>query len=176
MPGKGPVLMAEQTRKLRLEMHRLVTNGMAEQKALLEIFPQDSNRARRLKVWKEKGLWPIPKTELEKLYDVEHSITAETSPQRLQSDKTPSLSDVDIVERCLPKESFEKRAREILDNIETKKYEWTGKGKVKENKTAILAGRMPLDLVQGIKALEGKVTDHMEKALRLYLKIVKAGE
>lgn len=56
-------VFAEQTREDRLQFQFLVDGGMSESKALRKIFPNDSNRSRKLKVWKDRGLFPVPRSE-----------------------------------------------------------------------------------------------------------------
>ena len=57
-------LLAEQSRDIRLEMHKLMEGGLSEREALKRALPDDSNRSRRLKTWKNKGLFPVPADEL----------------------------------------------------------------------------------------------------------------
>ena len=62
---KSTELIAEETRELRLRLKALIDSGMSKSKALLKVFPNDSNRSRRLKFWEKEGLFPISEAELE---------------------------------------------------------------------------------------------------------------
>ena len=66
-------------------------------------------------------------------------------------------------------------ARKILDAIEVHHREWTGgrNRKYSTLKTRVIAGRMPVDLINQINQFKGSKTFHLERALRLYLKIMK---
>ncbi len=65
--------------------------------------------------------------------------------------------------------------RKILDSIEVHKKPWTGGRRKKYAiiKTRVIAGRIPVDLLNEINRFPGSKTDHLEKALRLYVQIMK---
>jgi len=50
----------------------------------------------------------------------------------------------------------------------------TAKGRESTLKTSMIAARFPNDLVTELKALGVRVSHHLEKALRLYLKVLKS--
>ena len=67
-------------------------------------------------------------------------------------------------------------ARKILDSIEVDHEEWTG-GRMKKYstiKTRVFAGRLPVDPLNGIHQFKGSNTFHLERALRLYVKVMGA--
>jgi hypothetical protein len=56
--------LKEDSRLVRIEMDRLIREeGLIEKDALAKVLPKDSNRARKLAVWKKKGWWPLPKDD-----------------------------------------------------------------------------------------------------------------
>lgn len=57
--------LARRSRKDRFKLQQLIDSGMTEGAALAEVFPKDSNRSKKLKTWREKGLFPIPDSERE---------------------------------------------------------------------------------------------------------------
>ena len=64
--------------------------------------------------------------------------------------------------------------RMILDQIEVRKKEWTG-GRRKQYstvKTKVIAARVPVDLINEIHRFTGSDTYHLERALRLYVKVL----
>ncbi len=64
--------------------------------------------------------------------------------------------------------------RKILDSIEVHHKEWTG-GRMKKYstlKTKVFAGRLPVDLLNEIHKFRGSNTYHLERALRLYVKVM----
>lgn len=57
---KSTELIAQETREIRLKMWGLVKAGKSESAALREVMPDDTNRQRKLKNWKARGLLPPP--------------------------------------------------------------------------------------------------------------------
>lgn len=73
---------AQQTLETRLKVHELVSSGMSESQALNTVLPKDTNRSRKLKSWKERGLWPISEHELTQARTVtEHTVTQQVDNQ-----------------------------------------------------------------------------------------------
>lgn len=71
-----------------------------------------------------------------------------------------------------------KKAREILESTKVLEKEWTG-GRMKKHSTAkkkILGGRMPIEIINEANRLKGWKTYDLQRALRFYLKVLKAGE
>ena len=69
-----------------------------------------------------------------------------------------------------------KKTGEILETIEIAEREWTGRGKKGTQNLVLIGGKLPPDIVEEVRALKGPVTHHLERALRLYLKVLKATE
>jgi hypothetical protein len=66
--------------------------------------------------------------------------------------------------------------RKILDKIEVHNKEWTG-GRMKKYavvKIKTLSGRLPVDLLNEIHKFKGSNTYHLERALRLYVRLMGA--
>ncbi len=62
-----------------------------------------------------------------------------------------------------------------MDKIEVHHREWSG-GRTRKYstvKTRILAGRLPVDLLNEVHRFKGSNTYHLERALRLYVKVMK---
>jgi len=80
----------------------------------------------------------------------------------------PELSEKEIL----------KKVRKILDTIEIHEKEWTGGRRKKRStvKTRIFGGRLPTALINEIHEFKGSNTYHLERALRLYVKVMKAGQ
>jgi hypothetical protein len=64
--------------------------------------------------------------------------------------------------------------RKILDKIEVRKREWPGgrRKKYSETKTKVIAARLPVDLLNRIHEFKGYDREHLERAMRLYVKIM----
>ncbi len=67
-------------------------------------------------------------------------------------------------------------AKRILDLIEPHEKEWTGTRlkKFSTMKTRTLAGCIPVELLNEINRLKGTKTYYVERALRLYVKVMNA--
>lgn len=65
-------------------------------------------------------------------------------------------------------------ARTILEKIQTREKEYTGGcyKKMSTVKTKIVGARLPVDLINELNRLGGSKTYHLERAVRLYLKIL----
>lgn len=72
--------LAKRTRKERCLLHLLTIEGGNEREALLKVMPEDSNRSRKLKIWRDKGLFPVPEEELQEYYaDLSEKDTVRTT-------------------------------------------------------------------------------------------------
>ena len=68
-----------------------------------------------------------------------------------------------------------RRTKKILDSIEVHHREWSD-GRTRKYstiKTKVIAGRLPVGLLNEIHRFKGSDTYHLEKALRLYVQIMK---
>jgi len=83
------------------------------------------------------------------------------------------------VERLeLTEEEVLREAFKILQGLPVRKRQLTGtRGKrLSTVKTKILAGRMPTDLINELRSLKGSYSEHLERALKFYVKVIKAGK
>jgi hypothetical protein len=146
-------------------------SGMDEQtatrQALLKVLPRGTkgsdNRAKELAQWKKYKLWPPPEIRDS---DGTESPANKTNDADIQSaaNTNQEPSENEII-RC---------AKEILmRNIDVAERPTTAKGRPSTLPTIMVAARFPSDLVAQLEALGGRKSHHLEKALKLYLKIVK---
>ncbi len=65
--------------------------------------------------------------------------------------------------------------RKILDEIEVHRREYGGQKPqiFSSYKTRVIAGRMPVEVINQINRMKGSKTFHLERALRLYVKAMK---
>ncbi|MFC1833245.1 hypothetical protein ACFL2Q_00755 [Thermodesulfobacteriota bacterium] len=63
----------------------------------------------------------------------------------------------------------------LTDNIHVKERLWTGAGSKGLNNLRKIEGKIPEELVEEVRSLDGPVTHHLERAVRLYLDVLKAG-
>lgn len=76
-----------------------------------------------------------------------------------------SLTDSDLLR--LTKDYLNREIR-VKDRL------WTGCGSKGLNKLKKIEGKIPEDMVDDIRTLSGAVTHHLERAVRLYLKVLKS--
>jgi hypothetical protein len=153
-PGESPE--EKVSRILALARQKMIS----PEEARREIMKGDTNAARNLRRWKKLGLWPPHIDTLDKLSKTEKNL----------KEPEPSIDEVISKGRALMV------AKDILDNeIKVGRIEeWTGQGRKGTQNLQMLGAKLPNDLVAEIKALGGKITDHVEKALKLYLRVLKA--
>jgi hypothetical protein len=151
MPGKTTEAIAAERPTIRLEMHRLmVQEGLSESKALARVLPDDRNRTKKLRRWKEKGLWPVPESELEGY-------------------GTPAVENREA--------EILKKIRTMIDKIQLKdRVGLTAPGRESSVKSVMIALRIPTTLDEDLKRLGGVKSRHVEKAITLYVKAMKADE
>jgi len=160
----------------------------AELKAVKMVYSGAKNSSTTLRIWKKYGLWPPPEEMLsERKAGVKREeqsrnqgknglkVISGGANKRLKSLKEhaengrhdPELSEKKILQSI----------RKILEKIEVHHKEWTG-GRMKKYstlKTRVFAGRLPVDLINEIHKLKGSNTFYLERALRLYVKVMGAG-
>ena len=94
MPVKMPDKREEQAKKIRLEMHRLMEQeGLSENEALARALPEDRNRTKKLRRWKQKGLWPLSNS----VSLLDHSVNSDMHC----ASKTGELSEKDLLKKLL---------------------------------------------------------------------------
>jgi len=132
------------------------SQGLADDAALKQALilgiperePGWKSRPRQLELWKKHDLWPPP----------------ELSHADALRFRKPPLSEAELL----------RRAKEILmQDVTVAERPTTAPGRLSTLKTQMLAARFPVDLVEELEALGGRKSHHMEKALRLYLKLMK---
>jgi hypothetical protein len=155
----------------------------AELKAVKIVYPGDKNSSTTLRTWKEYGLWPPsgqasgnmgPGTSRAESRNQEGHhlklIPGNGGKRRRLKEHTadrnqrPEISEKEVLQMM----------RKILDTIEVHHKEWTG-GRLKKystTKTRVFAGRLPVNLINEIHKFKGSNTYHLERALRLYVKVM----
>jgi len=162
MASKTSETMAERTRKIRLEVHRLMTEeSLSENEALSKALPGDRNRTKALKRWKANGLWPVPESEIRGVGErSESGSQAPVNSERQRMSQTALL----------------RKVRRMLHTIEPaeRPIGATAKGRKSPLQTDMIAIRIPQTLHEELKALGGLKSRHIEKAIMLYVRAMKA--
>ena len=79
--------------------------------------------------------------------------------------------------REIARDALLKKVHAIIESeIRVQPREWTGPGRKGMNDLKRITGKLPTDLVEEIEALDELKTHAMEKALRLYLMVIKAAK
>jgi hypothetical protein len=154
----------------------------AELQAIKRVYPSDKNSSTTLNIWKKYGLWPVTEEMLRSgIFGEDQSNNqgrnglsvisggAAKKPGKLKDPSEKGFLDSDLSE-----EEILRGARKILDAIEVHHREWSGgrNRKYSTIKTKLIAGRMPVDLLNDIHKFKGSNTYHLERALRLYVKVI----
>jgi len=160
------------------ELERGADPRQAELRAAKKVYPGDRNSSTTLRIWQEYGLWP-PSEEILNGGDIGKDESRHQGKNGLKvitgaGRKVRRLMDSSEISE---KEILQ-MVREILDKIEVHHKEWSG-GRTRKYstiKTRVLAGRLPVDLLNEIHRFKGSNTYHLERALRLYVKVMKASD
>jgi hypothetical protein len=147
----------------------------AELKAVKKVYPGDKNSSTTLRIWKEYSLWPPPEELLngrivgnDSRFQGKNGLKVIPGLGRVRRVIDASqLSEKDIL----------KRVGKILDTIEVHKRERGTGGRRKIyslTRTKIIAARIPVDLLNEIHRFRGSNSYHLERALRLYVKVMGA--
>jgi hypothetical protein len=159
--------------------HENLRSGMDEtaaiNEALRKVLPRGTkgsdNRPRELEQWEKYNLWPPPEVE------GPAGVDAAPQPTAPPSDKArPATAVKQRVSRAqaLSEAQIILQAKEILmRNIDVAERPTTAKGRPSTLPTTMIAGRFPTELVRQLEALGGRKSHHLEKALKLYLKLIK---
>jgi hypothetical protein len=148
---------ADGSLETRLEMHRLmVEEGLSDRGALRRVMPDDRNRWAKLKRWEEKGLWPLHENDL---------LPQDNSDIQRQA-VNDGLSETELL----------RKVRAMVEGIEPaeRPIGATAKGRKSPLQTTMIAIRIPTTLDDELKALHGPKSRHIEKAIMLYLRAMKA--
>ena len=165
------------------EIQRGTGQRKAELKAVKAVYPGDKNSSITLNTWKKNALWPPSEPQEKAALTNKNGLTVVNGGNAgqkrfglsalLKASGVPSSP----TRTELPEREILQGARKILDKIEVHHKEWTG-GRMKKYsmiKTKVFAGRLPVDLLNEIHKFKGSNTYHLERALRLYVKVMGAG-
>jgi hypothetical protein len=166
------------------EMEKGTEARKAELQAVKRVYPGDKNSSTTLRIWEKYGLWPPPEEMLsgistgvgeESRNPGKNGLTVisgggKKRPKRLKEHAENGRHELELSEK-----EILQGVRNILEKIEVHHKEWTG-GRMKKYstlKTKVFAGRLPVDLINEIHKFRGSNTYHLERALRLYVKVMR---
>ncbi|MGO8881147.1 MAG: hypothetical protein ACLPVO_11480 [Desulfomonilaceae bacterium] len=140
-------LLRRHTLQDRIRLHQLIASGMCEADAINRVFPTcdgrgrriNSNRMAKLRLWAERGLWPVSETDLEEA-GLREKTTGDQRFERLRH----------IIRKRSQPESY----------LEIRQ---------KHARTVPLSFRLPAHLAAELKKLEGTRTGHVVAALTNYI-------
>jgi|GEM_PF-4213488 len=154
----------------------------AELKSVKAVYPRDKNSSSTLRTWKTNGLWPPSEAQKGSAPSNRNGLSVIEGGNAGQrklglsallkaSAATPPSAPSELSEKEILGE-----ARKILEKIEVRKREWTGGRRKRYSpiKTKVIAARLPVELLNQIHEFKGTDTYHLERALRLYVKVMGA--
>jgi hypothetical protein len=150
----------------------------AELKAVKAVYPGDKNSSSTLRTWKTNGLWPPSEAHEKAAPSNKNGLTVVNGGKRklgLSALLKASGAPLPSTPAELSEKQILQAARKILDGIEVPKREWSGGPKKKYSpiKKKVIAARIPVDLLNQIHEFKGTDTYHLERALRLYVKVME---
>ncbi len=147
------------------EIERGVDPRKAELQAVKKVYPSDKNSSTTLNIWKKYGLWPVTEKMLSSGIVGEEdsgnqnrnglSVIIGGGSKRIKRLKGPSENG--YLESELSEKEILRGVRKILDSLQVHHREWTG-GRFKKysmTKTRVIAGRLPVDLLNEIHKFKG---------------------
>ncbi len=166
-------------RHYQREIQKGTDSRKAELRAVKAVYPRDKNSSSTLRTWKTNGLWPPSEAQEKAALTNKNGLTVVNGGNAGQRKLGLSaLLKASGVTPSAPSELSEKeilqRVGKILDGIETRKREWTGGRRKRYSpvKTKVIAARIPVELLNQIHEFKGTDTYHVERALRLYVKVM----
>ncbi len=170
-------------RHYQREIQKGTDTRKAELKAVKAVYPGDKNSSSTLRTWKTNGLWPLSEAQRgtapsnrNGLSVIEGGVPGQKKLGLSALLKASGVSS--NAERTeLSEREILQRVGKILDKIEVRKREWTGGRRKRYSpvKTKVIAGRLPVALLNELHVFKGTDTYHLERALGLYVKILGAG-
>ena len=158
------------------ELERGADTRKAELRGVKKVYPGDKNSSTTLRIWQEYGLWP-PSEEILSGGDIGKDESRHQGKSGLRVITGTGRKVRRLINSSeLSEKEILQMVREILDKIEVHHKEWSG-GRTRKYstiKTRVLAGRLPVDLLNEIHKFKGSNTYHLERALRLYVKVMRA--
>ncbi len=148
----------------------MASKGVAQDKAeseaveiVLKGYPHASDA---LEIWKRCGVWLTESSRF----------AEDTQATPRMSKDIPGMPQSDF---GLTREEIMAQMRALLAGIDIEERKWWGKatGKAPEGeKLEPIGAKLPPDLVLEIRSLPGRIAHHLERALKLYLMILKSTE
>jgi hypothetical protein len=165
----------------------------AESEAVKTVLKDYPHPAEALEIWKRCGVWSaesIPPTEeyqdvpshsKDHLGDSEPA-SGKTEKKRKPQDRPRTSQDIpgrSQVDSGLSREEVVSQLRAVLARIDIDERKWWGKatGKApKGEKLEPIGGKISPEVVAQVKNLGGRISHHLEKALKLYLMVLMSAE
>lgn len=169
---KKTVSLEEESRDARYQIFKLVNRGFSESHALARVFPGDPDRRRRLRIWQQQGLWPIPAHELDQLGPGEATEENESAPESVENPPAHVLSIAGMTDPNKMEERIsdivQREISRVFANVAVSPMPKTGK---KGRRAIKKAFTVPSDLwIQIEDMFPGEIMSNViSAALRLYV-------
>ncbi len=192
-----PEAAGEQINKTLEVYSAMVSKGIAQDKAeseAVEIVLKDYPHASEaLEIWRRCGVWLTESSRFAEAYQVKPRMSkdvpgiSETASTRAGEKRklqdrprtswdVPGMSQSDVK---LTRDECMAQLRALLAEIDIQERKWWGKatGKAPEGeKLEPIGAKLPPELVLDIKSLGGRIAHHLERALKLYLMVLRSTE
>lgn len=174
----------------RASLSKGIQQDEAESEAVKTVLKDYPHPTETLEIWKRCGVWSAETGRHTETYREEpskskqHPSVSEPSPRMTDDSKsqgkprtsknTPSMSQNDS---GLSREDLMAQLRALLAEITVEERKWFGKATGKapeEEKFLAIGAKLPPELVLKFKSLPGRYAHHLERALKLYLMVLRS--
>ena len=170
-----------------------IEQNEAEAEAVKRVLKDSPHPTEALEIWKRCGVWSAESARPTEEYRDEPSMSRDhlgdsepasgkTEKKRKPQDRPRTSQDIpgrSQDDSGLSREDVESQLRAVLARIDIDERKWWGKatGKApKGEKLEPIGGKISPEVVAQVKNLGGRISHHLEKALKLYLMILGASE
>ena len=138
----------------------------AESDAVKTVLKDYPHATEALEIWKRCGVWATESSRF----------TEANQVKRRMAREIPGMPQADF---GITREEIMAQLRALLAEIDIQERKWWGKatGKAPEGeKLEPIGAKLPPDLVLEIKNLPGRMAHHLERALKLYLMVLRSAK
>lgn len=169
-----------------------IEQGEAESEAVKTVLKDYPHASEALEIWKRCGVWSAEPSRYTEEYQDEPSKSQDrpsdsesgsrTKKDRRNKDRPRTSQDIpgkSQDDSGLSKEDVFAQLRAMLAEIDIDERKWWGKATGKApagEKLEPIGGKISPEVAAQVKNLGGRISHHLEKALKLYLMILGASE
>ena len=192
-PEAATAEIRESWETFQTSLSESIEQGQAESEAVKIVLKDYPHPTEALEIWKRCGVWSAESVRHTEDYREELSKSkarpgisqdapGTTKPKRKPQDRPRTSQDIpgkSQDDSGLSKEDVMAQLRALLAEIDIDDRKWWGKatGKApKGEKLEPIGGKISPEVVAQVKNLGGRISHHLERALKLYLMVLRSSE